>query len=197
MEKVIQDEEHTVTFKVDPFDYDCSCDLFDSSGWLCRHIMKTMDTVSSSGITAAWTIPSKFLLSRWSTNAKIGGAIHGCAVECFDMETQFGHFQRLCGSALPLATDASQHVQITDFVAEQLQQLHEDVCAKLLHPRFVEPTQSPATPSVCGGFGTKCLIVCEIGEACLVVRERHLISFGYLLSRNSNRPSRRLSANKL
>ncbi|CAN1769115.1 Protein FAR1-RELATED SEQUENCE 5, partial [Linum perenne] len=145
--QVNQDEEHTVTFKLDPFDYDCSCDLFDSSGWLCRHIMKTMDTISSSGITAAWTIPSKFLLSRWSTNAKIGGAIHGCAVECFDMETQFGRFQRLCGTALPLATDASQHVQITDFVEEQLKQLQADVCAKLLHLRIVEPTQSPATTS--------------------------------------------------
>ncbi|CAN1799562.1 hypothetical protein LINPERHAP1_LOCUS22163 [Linum perenne] len=62
------------------------------------------------------------------------------------METQFGRFTRLCGASLPLATDASQYVEITDFVDEQLKQLHEDVCAKLFHLRFVKPTRTPTQP---------------------------------------------------
>ncbi|CAN1132915.1 Protein FAR1-RELATED SEQUENCE 3 [Linum perenne] len=137
-------DEHTVTFKLDTWFYDCSCDKFDSSGWLCRHIMKTMYQISSFGFTNVWTIPKDYLLDCWSTNAKIGGAIHGSTVECLDMETQFGRFRRLCGSSLPLATDASQYVEITDFVEEQLKQLHEDVCAKLLHLRVVDPTRTPS-----------------------------------------------------
>ncbi|CAN1336500.1 Protein FAR1-RELATED SEQUENCE 9 [Linum perenne] len=142
--ETFDNDEHTVTLKLDTWFYHCSCDKFDSSGWLCRHIMKTMDQISSFGFTDAWTIPKDYLLDRWSTNAKIGGAIYGSTVECLDMETQFGRFRRLCSSSLPLATDASQYVEITDFVEEQLKQLHEDVCAQLLHLRVVDPTKTPS-----------------------------------------------------
>ncbi|CAN1335773.1 Protein FAR-RED ELONGATED HYPOCOTYL 3, partial [Linum perenne] len=100
-------DEHVVTFSLDKFTYECTCLLFDSSGWLCRHILRTMDTISMLGNTAAWSIPTFYMRSRWSVMTKKGAALHGFVVECMEQETEFGRFQRLCGSAIPLSTDAA------------------------------------------------------------------------------------------
>ncbi|CAN1781803.1 Protein FAR-RED IMPAIRED RESPONSE 1, partial [Linum perenne] len=53
-------------------DYKCSCRLFDSHGWLCRHILKTMDHVMLWENKDARTIPSKYLKVRWRKTAKVG-----------------------------------------------------------------------------------------------------------------------------
>ncbi|CAN1838070.1 Protein FAR1-RELATED SEQUENCE 12, partial [Linum perenne] len=53
-------------------DYKCSYHLFDSHGWLCRHILKTMDHVMLWENKDARTIPSKYLKVRWRKTAKVG-----------------------------------------------------------------------------------------------------------------------------
>ncbi|CAN1851695.1 hypothetical protein LINPERHAP1_LOCUS40299 [Linum perenne] len=67
---------------------------------------------------------------------------------CVDMETQFGRFQRLCGNVLPMSTYASQYLQITHFVEEQVKQIHDDVRLKLLNLWITKPTRSPVAPRV-------------------------------------------------
>ncbi|CAN1347288.1 Protein FAR1-RELATED SEQUENCE 7, partial [Linum perenne] len=139
-------DEHVVTFSLDEFTYKCSCLLFDSSGWLCRHILRTMDTISMLGNTAAWSISTFYMRSRWSITAKKGAALHGFVVECMEQETEFGRFQRLCGSALPLSTDAAFNQEITDYVAEQMSWLHVDVRRMTMEHRSKAPLPTQQAP---------------------------------------------------
>ncbi|CAN1338011.1 Protein FAR-RED IMPAIRED RESPONSE 1 [Linum perenne] len=139
-------DEHVVRFSLDKFTYDCTCLLFDSSGWLCHHILSTMDTISMLGNTAAWSIPTFYMRSRWSVTAKKGAALHGFVVECMEQETEFGRFQRLCGSALPLSTDATITQEITDYVAEQMSRLHVDVRRMTLEHRSKAPLPTQQVP---------------------------------------------------
>ncbi|CAN1140648.1 Protein FAR1-RELATED SEQUENCE 9 [Linum perenne] len=140
-------DEHVVQFNLDAFTYRCTCLLFDLSGWLCRHILKTIDTISMLGNIAARTIPSMYLKRRWFITAKIGGAIDRCSVECVDMETQFGRFQRVSSIALPLATDASIDISITDFVHERMSQLRDEVLVMIKGLQISKPI-SPSTPEL-------------------------------------------------
>ncbi|CAN0907347.1 Protein FAR1-RELATED SEQUENCE 9 [Linum grandiflorum] len=119
-------DEHTVTFIVgdrDEFEYRCTCRLFDSRGWLCSHILKTMEVIGILWNKAAYVIPSQYLLNRWCITAKVSGDLYNFSIQCMDPETEFGRFQRLCGSVLPLANAASVDEELTSMVEERLSQL--------------------------------------------------------------------------
>ncbi|CAN0843627.1 hypothetical protein LINGRAHAP2_LOCUS3949, partial [Linum grandiflorum] len=67
----------------------------------------------------------------WKLTAKVGPDLYRCNIECLEPETSFGRFQRLCGTVLPLATEASAEQSITDLVEERIAQLREEIRAKL------------------------------------------------------------------
>ncbi|CAN0904530.1 Protein FAR-RED ELONGATED HYPOCOTYL 3, partial [Linum grandiflorum] len=121
-------EERTVQHKVtfifgSDAVYYCSCRLFDSRGWLCRHIMKTMEIICMLWDKEAYIIPARYLLDRWSIMAKVSGELYKCSIHCMAPETAFGRFQRICGSVLHLASEASAEEEITDMVEERITQL--------------------------------------------------------------------------
>ncbi|CAN0899241.1 Protein FAR-RED ELONGATED HYPOCOTYL 3 [Linum grandiflorum] len=148
-------DEHTVTFIVGAdFEYHCTCRLFDSRGWLCRYILKTMEVIGMLWNKAAYIIPSQYLLNRWSITAKAGGDLYNCSIQCMEPETAFGRFQRICGSVLPLAFEASAEEEITTLVERMITQLRIEVRATLVairaerpQPNFIIPTCSHSTDS--------------------------------------------------
>ncbi|CAN0837444.1 Protein FAR1-RELATED SEQUENCE 5 [Linum grandiflorum] len=141
-------DEHTVTFIVgDDFEYRCTCRLFDSRGWLCSHILKTMEVVGMLWNKAAHIIPSRYLLNRWFITAKVGGDLYNCSIHCMEPETEYGRFQRLCGSVLPLATEASADEELTSMVEERISQLRLEVRSKLVDLRSKPPRPNSITPS--------------------------------------------------
>ncbi|CAN1147700.1 hypothetical protein LINPERHAP2_LOCUS16024 [Linum perenne] len=105
----------------------------------------TMDTTSMVGNITARMIPSTYLKRRWFITTNIGGAIHRCLVDCVDMETQFGCFQKISSIALPLTTNASIDLSITDFVHERMSQLR-DVVLVMIKGLGVSKPVSPPTP---------------------------------------------------
>ncbi|CAN0916936.1 Protein FAR-RED IMPAIRED RESPONSE 1, partial [Linum grandiflorum] len=130
-------DEHTVTFIVgDDFEYRCTCRLFDSRGWLCSHILKTMEVVGMLWNKAAYIIP-----------AKVGGDLYNCSIHCMEPKTEYGRFQQLCGSVLPLATEASADEELTSMVEERISQLRLEVRSKLVDLRSKPPRPNSITPS--------------------------------------------------
>ncbi|KAG5565062.1 hypothetical protein RHGRI_001074 [Rhododendron griersonianum] len=79
----------------------CSCQMFEYSGILCRHIL-TVFTV-----TNVLTLPSHYILNRWTRNARVG---FGSAEN--DADTQFidsltSRFKTLCREAVKFAEEGA------------------------------------------------------------------------------------------
>ncbi|KAF7154427.1 hypothetical protein RHSIM_Rhsim01G0121100 [Rhododendron simsii] len=79
----------------------CSCQMFEYSGILCRHIL-TVFTV-----TNVLTLPSHYILNRWTRNARVG---FGSAEN--DADTQFidsltARFKTLCREAVKFAEEGA------------------------------------------------------------------------------------------
>ncbi|TXG59268.1 hypothetical protein EZV62_013841 [Acer yangbiense] len=67
-----------VSFDVREMKITCSCQMFEYSGLLCRHIL----TVFSE--TNALTVPSRYVLKRWTRNAKSGVTLEDHTSNYFD-----------------------------------------------------------------------------------------------------------------
>ncbi|KAK9288408.1 hypothetical protein L1049_016864 [Liquidambar formosana] len=61
-----ENEQHTVTLNASNLNVNCSCQMFEFEGMLCRHVLKVFQVVSMR------EIPSRYILHRWTINAKFG-----------------------------------------------------------------------------------------------------------------------------
>lgn len=78
----------------------CSCQMFEYSGVLCRHIL-TVFTV-----TNVLTVPSHYILKRWTRNARDGLSVEqDTIVQC--TESLSARFNNLCQEALKFAEEGA------------------------------------------------------------------------------------------
>ena len=79
----------------------CSCQMFEYSGILCRHIL-TVFTV-----TNVLTLPPHYILNRWTRNARIGfGSMeHDANNQCIESLTS--RFKNLCREAIKYAEEGA------------------------------------------------------------------------------------------
>ncbi|KAK4748906.1 hypothetical protein SAY87_015492 [Trapa incisa] len=59
-------ENHIVTFNASDLEASCGCQMFESEGILCRHILRLFQ------ILTIREIPSRYILHRWTRNAEYG-----------------------------------------------------------------------------------------------------------------------------
>lgn len=79
----------------------CSCQMFEYSGILCRHIL-TVFTV-----TNVLTLPSHYILTRWTRNARVGfGSVENDADTQF-IESLTSRFKNLCREAVKFAEEGA------------------------------------------------------------------------------------------
>ncbi|XP_047317751.1 protein FAR1-RELATED SEQUENCE 3-like [Impatiens glandulifera] len=78
----------------------CSCQMFEYSGILCRHIL-TVFTV-----TNVLTFPSHYILKRWTRNAKIGPA-SDVQPELLRQESLTSRYNTLCREAIKYAEEGA------------------------------------------------------------------------------------------
>ncbi|XP_040991637.1 protein FAR1-RELATED SEQUENCE 3-like isoform X1 [Juglans microcarpa x Juglans regia] len=83
----------------------CSCQMFEYSGILCRHIL-TVFTV-----TNVLTLPVHYILKRWTINAKSGAGLHEHNADPQGIETLSLRFNNLCQEALKYAEEGSIAVE--------------------------------------------------------------------------------------
>ncbi|XP_057956744.1 protein FAR1-RELATED SEQUENCE 7 [Malania oleifera] len=61
-----ENEKHIVTFNGSNLSVNCSCQMFEFEGLLCRHVLKVFQMLNIR------EIPSCYILHRWTKNAKYG-----------------------------------------------------------------------------------------------------------------------------
>ncbi|OVA18881.1 FAR1 DNA binding domain [Macleaya cordata] len=94
-------KSYTVTLNVPEMRACCSCQMFEFSGILCRHVL-TVFTV-----TNVLTLPSHYILKRWTRNAKswVGSDEHGGEVQ--GEESLTIRYNSLCQEAIKYAEEGA------------------------------------------------------------------------------------------
>ncbi|XP_021296601.1 protein FAR1-RELATED SEQUENCE 3 [Herrania umbratica] len=90
-----------VTLNVSEMKASCSCQMFEYSGILCRHIL-TVFTV-----TNVLTLPSHYILKRWTRNAKSWVGLDDQHADPQGIETLTTRFNSLCQEAFKLAEEGA------------------------------------------------------------------------------------------
>lgn len=96
---------YMVTLDVSELKANCSCQMFEYSGILCRHIL-TVFTV-----TNVLTLPPHYILKRWTRNAKFNIQLDDQIPDPHGIETLTARFNSLCQEAIKLAEDGAIAVE--------------------------------------------------------------------------------------
>ncbi|XP_020209182.1 protein FAR1-RELATED SEQUENCE 3 [Cajanus cajan] len=96
---------YMVTLNISEMKANCSCQMFEYSGILCRHIL-TVFTV-----TNVLTLPSHYILKRWTRNAKSGIGIDEKTTDPLVIDNLTIRFNSLCREAIKLAEEGAIAVE--------------------------------------------------------------------------------------
>lgn len=96
---------YTVTLDVTELKANCSCQMFEYSGILCRHIL-TVFTV-----TNVLTLPLHYILKRWTRNAKFSIQSDDQIPDPHGIETLTSRFNSLCRAAIKFAEEGAIAVE--------------------------------------------------------------------------------------
>lgn len=91
---------YIVTLNIPDLRASCSCKMFEHSGILCRHIL-TVFTV-----TNVLTLPSHYILKRWTRTAKSGGLFDEHVAD-HGQESMASRFKNLCLEAIRYAEEGA------------------------------------------------------------------------------------------
>ncbi|MCI21012.1 protein FAR1-RELATED SEQUENCE 3-like, partial [Trifolium medium] len=109
VEKFEDDQKsYTVTLNHSELRANCSCQMFEFSGILCRHVL-TVFTVSN-----VFTIPSHYILKRWTRDAKSGVALDECGGDSHARESLTSRYTNLCREAIRYAEDGAVAMETYD-----------------------------------------------------------------------------------
>ncbi|XWS74241.1 hypothetical protein CRYUN_Cryun02cG0198700 [Craigia yunnanensis] len=92
---------YIVTLNYPEMRANCSCQMFEYSGILCRHVL-TVFTV-----TNVLTLPSHYILKRWTQNAKSGVGADERGGELHGQESLTARYNSLCREAIKYAEDGA------------------------------------------------------------------------------------------
>ncbi|XP_022772525.1 protein FAR1-RELATED SEQUENCE 5-like isoform X2 [Durio zibethinus] len=109
---------HFVKFSIFRKKASCSCQMFEFSGIICKHVLSVFR------VTNVLTLPSHYILKRWTRNAKSGVAVDGCAVE-MQSNSQVSYaarYDNLCHEAIKFVGEGTESIH-TFLVAKDA--LHE------------------------------------------------------------------------
>ncbi|KAJ8756325.1 hypothetical protein K2173_025137 [Erythroxylum novogranatense] len=95
------DKVYIVTLNISEMKSSCSCQMFEYCGVLCRHIL-TVFTV-----TNVLTLPSQYILKRWTRNAKSSVGVEEQNTDLQGIESLTTRFNKLCMEAIKFAEEGA------------------------------------------------------------------------------------------
>ncbi|CAN1793644.1 Protein FAR1-RELATED SEQUENCE 3 [Linum perenne] len=113
-------DERSVIVNFSTWDYKCTCRLFDSSGWLCRHILKTMEAIKQWENLEARDIPERYFLDRWRKTARLRVDLGAEPVIGAEPESEVGRYHELCSLISVFALEASTLVSTYNVAKETI-----------------------------------------------------------------------------
>ncbi|CAN1331068.1 Protein FAR1-RELATED SEQUENCE 5 [Linum perenne] len=116
-------DEHRVEVDIVSWKYRCPCHLFEFSGWLCCHILRTMEALKLLGYMQARTIPAFYLIDRWTRFAKIGLNYLIDLSPSSDPDTQVGRYYQLYSAFLPVSLEACVNTDFTGMTIKMVEDI--------------------------------------------------------------------------
>ncbi|XP_059654102.1 protein FAR1-RELATED SEQUENCE 9 isoform X2 [Cornus florida] len=116
---------HTVRFNAFEMKANCSCQMFEFSGITCRHILSVFRAKN------VLTLPSHYLLKRWTRNAKSGGAVDERAPELpsNSRESLTVRYNNLRQEAIKFVEEGAKSIHIYKVAMDALQDAVKKVAA--------------------------------------------------------------------
>ncbi|KAI5667195.1 hypothetical protein M9H77_17048 [Catharanthus roseus] len=113
---------YIVSLNVADMKASCSCQMFEFSGILCRHVL-TVFTV-----TNVLTLPSHYILKRWTRHARTGFGSEDCGeVHCHESLTT--RYNSLCREAIRYAEEGAITPETYDIVLSALKEAGKKIAA--------------------------------------------------------------------
>ncbi|CAN1792362.1 Protein FAR1-RELATED SEQUENCE 12 [Linum perenne] len=139
-------DERTVTFDFSRLTFECECRLFGSSGWLCRHILKSLDTLASSWYPAATSIPSQYIKKRWCKTAKIGFTL-GVSISSREVpQSNRSRFEELSTFMISMAAEFHVDVEVYNKIKEDFLEVQSRGRTMLIERRTTMGHHPPSVP---------------------------------------------------
>jgi hypothetical protein len=119
-------EDHkgfNVRFNVLEMKVTCSCQMFEFSGLLCRHILAVFR------VTNVLTLPSHYTLKRWTRNAKSNVILeeHACDVYTYYLESHTVRYNTLRHEAFKFVDKGASSPETYDVAKDALQEASKRV----------------------------------------------------------------------
>ncbi|XP_012066286.1 protein FAR1-RELATED SEQUENCE 3 isoform X2 [Jatropha curcas] len=133
---------YIVTLNYPEMKANCSCQMFEYSGILCRHVL-TVFTV-----TNVLTLPSHYILKRWTRNAKTGVGVDERGGELHGQESLALRYNNLCREAIKYAEEGAIAVDTYNVAMSALREGVKRIAAAKKNVAKVPPPSSQA-----GGIG--------------------------------------------
>lgn len=107
-----------VRFNVRATKASCSCQMFEFSGLLCAHILTVFR------VTNVLSLPSRYVLKRWTRNAKSGIVLEDRAGDLLTTprESLTGHYDNLRHEALKYVNEGVQTVETYNVAMDALRE---------------------------------------------------------------------------
>ncbi|GMY10251.1 protein FAR1-RELATED SEQUENCE 3 [Fagus crenata] len=127
---------YIVTLNYPDMRANCSCQMFEYSGILCRHVL-TVFTV-----TNVLTLPPHYILKRWTRNAKNGVGPDELGGELPGQESLTLRYNNLCREAIKYAEDGAIAVETYNAAMSALKEVGKKVAALKKNVAKVAPPSS-------------------------------------------------------
>ncbi|XP_065852917.1 protein FAR1-RELATED SEQUENCE 5 [Euphorbia lathyris] len=129
-----EDDSESITYQVSKFGEDhkayyvkfnilemkasCSCQMFEFSGLLCRHVLAVFR------VTNVLTLPSHYILKRWTRNAKSSVILEERAPDRYTnyLESHTVRYNTLRHEAFKFVDESAESLEICDVAASALQE---------------------------------------------------------------------------
>ncbi|KAJ4963861.1 hypothetical protein NE237_023800 [Protea cynaroides] len=120
---------HIVRFNVFENKATCTCQMFEFSGIICRHILGVFR------VSNVLTLPSHYVLKRWTRNAKSGIVLAESALESSSnsRESSTVRYNNLRQEAIKYVEEGSKSIHIYSVAMDALQEAAKKVAAAKKH----------------------------------------------------------------
>lgn len=123
-----------VTLNMSEMKATCSCQMFEYSGVLCRHIL-TVFTV-----TNVLTLPPHYILKRWTRNARIGSGSVNPDTFARVMESLTSRFNNICREAINFAEEGAAAAETYNAAISVLREGAKKIAAVKKNVAKVKPS---------------------------------------------------------
>lgn len=129
---------YIVSLNVPEMKASCSCRMFEYSGILCRHVL-TVFTV-----TNVLTLPTHYILKRWTRNAKTGVGSEDCG-EVHSHESLTTRYNSLCREAIRYAEEGAIALETYNIMLNALKEAGKKIDSVKKNVAKVAPPSSQVT----------------------------------------------------